>query len=289
MDISAPSRPHDDRGRGWDAGAARSVVLDLSDCIARLTQQNRSSCKLLDAWKPSAKPYLLSAASGGQWPQARLAAIRDGVDDNRCQLCMSAIGTLDHRFECPTTCPPGGWQLPPSECQEFMSALSDDRTRLMRTRGLLAIRVAVPPPASCDTFAWILPLPEDGDQSHWKWFVDGSMLDEPRRFARRTGFGVVVVDSEGFLVAYGCGRPPAWVSTAAGAEAWAFCMVLSITPQPPWVVTDCLEVCKTLASGKKATMSGCKRLALVWRRIFAALDDDAASAVRSLMWIACAQ
>ena len=198
---------------------------------------------------------------------------------------MSAIGILDHRFECPTTCPPGGWQLPPSECQEFMNTPSDDRTRLLRTRGLLAIRVAVPPPASCDTFAWILPLPEDGDQSHWKWFVDGSMLDEPRRFARRTGFGVVVVDSEGFLVAYGCGRPPAWVSTAAGAEAWAFCMVLSITPQPPWVVTDCLEVCKTLASGKKAATSGCKRLARVWTRIFAALDGDAASAVQRLMWM----
>ena len=111
------------------------------------------------------------------------------------------------------------------------------------------------------------------------------MLDEPRRFARRTGFGIAVIGEHGQLVVYGYGRPPAWISTAAGAEAWAFCMVLSMTPAPPWVVTDCLEVCNTLAAGRQAATAGCKRLARVWVCIFTALDGDAAIASGRLSWM----
>ncbi len=152
-------------------------------------------------------------------------------------------------------------------------------------RCLLSIRVAEPPPVACGAFRWILPPPDDGQSERWRWFLDGSMLDEPRRFARRTGFGLAVVYDDGHLVAYGCGRPPAWVTTAAGAEAWAYCMVLSMTPAPPRVVTDCLEVCKTLAAGKRAATAGRKRLARVWVRIHTVLEGDVASALSKLNWM----
>ncbi len=284
-DICAPARPQDPHGRGWDPDSAQSIVLDMSDCIARLCKPQRSRCKVFEAWNPAAKPYLLSAASGGQWPQARLASIRKGVDDSRCQLCFSAVGTLDHRFQCPATCPSGGWQAPPAECQAFLATLSEDRARLLRTRGLLAVRVMVPPPVACDTFRWILAPPETAWSEKWKWFIDGSMLDEPRRFARRTGYAVAVVDEYGHLVAYGCGRPPAWISTAAGAEAWAYCVILQLAPAPPQTITDCLEVRNTLEAGVQAATAGRKRLARVWKQIHTILEGQATTALEKLTWM----
>ena len=54
-------------------------------------------------------------------------------------------------------------------------------------------------------------IPEDV-----QWFNDGCLFDEPKRFARRLGFGSVVVDIVGTLLALGRGLPPPWVQDAAG-------------------------------------------------------------------------
>ncbi len=142
-----------------------------------------------------------------------------------------------------------------------------------------------PPPVACDTFRWIVHPPESAWSDKWTWFIDGSMLDEPRRIARRTGFAVVVVDEYGHLVAYGNGRPPAWIATAAGAEAWAFCVVLSMAPAPPRTVTDCLEVLRTLEAGECAATEGRKRLARVWRRIHTVLEGQTTTALDRLRWM----
>eukprot|EP00973_Karenia_brevis_P093492 12417543-Karenia_brevis.AAC.1 len=84
----------------WDV-----VVLDFPEAIDSLLQVGGSGCcKVFDAWQPKFQSYLRSAMTNGQWPQARLAATRQGwVDDNRCQLCLSACGTLSHRLACPAT------------------------------------------------------------------------------------------------------------------------------------------------------------------------------------------
>eukprot|EP00973_Karenia_brevis_P075181 10442994-Karenia_brevis.AAC.1 len=66
-------------------------------------------------------------------------------------------------------------------------------------------------------------------------FIDGSLFDESRRWARRTGFGIAVVSREGSLLAFGNGTPPAWVVDAAGAELWAFYFIASISPFLPQV------------------------------------------------------
>ncbi len=115
--------------------------------------------------------------------------------------------------------------------------------------------MVVPPPAECDTLIWLRPPPNDVADDDWQWYIDGSLLDEPRRFARRTGFAIVVVDSCTGQVAFGYGWPPAWVETAAAAEAWAYSFVVGLTPMAPTITTDCLEVLKTLSAGKRAAIA----------------------------------
>ena len=69
----------------------------------------------------------------------------------------------------------------------------------------------------------MLPPGELSDDA--QWFIDGSLLDESRRLARRTGFGIVVVETTGMLLAFGKGVPSSWVFDAVGAELWAFSVV----------------------------------------------------------------
>ena len=104
----------------------------------------------------------------------------------------------------------------------------------------------MPPAIGHDSFTWLLQPPQDEDPIGWTWFIDGSLMDEARVFARRAGFGIVVVDAVGRLVGFGRGRPPKWLTTAAGAEAWAFWTVTRLNPFLPRVITDCLEVVQAL-------------------------------------------
>ncbi len=69
------------------------------------------------------------------------------------------------------------------------------------------------------TSVYIPPLTPDQPpfKGCYLCYVDGSLLDEPRRFARRTGFAIGVLDSCGRQVAFGYGWPLAWVETAAAA------------------------------------------------------------------------
>ena len=232
-----------------NSGAPHTLV-DMADAIGRLLRPRSHCCKLVEAWQLARKPYLISAVAGGQWPQARLAAMRVGVDDNRCQPCVGAMGALGHRHICPATRPEGCCLAPLEGAARLSQSLSPERRLLLQTRGLLVIRMAVPPPAECDTLIWLRPPPNDVDDDDWQWYIDGSLLDEPRRFARRTGFAIVVVDSCTRQVAFGYGWPPVWVETAATAEAWAYSVVVGLTPMAPAITTDCLEVLKTLSAAR---------------------------------------
>ena len=130
------------------------------------------------------------------------------------------------------------------EARKLLGALSSKRLALLRTRGLLCMRIQAPLAPRSETFEWV-PPPRAGldlGDSSLAWFIDGSLFDEPFWFAKRLGFGIVVVHACGDLVACGRGRPPAWVSDAAGAELWAFFMVTKLTSWLPWTVTDCLGI-----------------------------------------------
>ena len=91
-------------------------------------------------WGPEHKASLKSVICNRQWPQQRLC--KAGlVQDNRCQLCFGAVGTLEHRFECPSTMPDGGWPKTPDLSSMAFRALSDRRKEILRNRGLLVIRL----------------------------------------------------------------------------------------------------------------------------------------------------
>ena len=239
---------------------------------------------MFNEYEPKCKPYLLSAFAGGQWPQARLASTRKWIEDDKCQLCHHERGTLDHRLRCSATMPAEGWQKPPDAVARWMQQLAPERKQLLVTRGLLAIKVVVPPAVCGASFTWLHEPPE-AEGSDWRWYIDGSLMDEPRRFARRTGFAVVVGSGNGQLVGLGSGRPPLWIQIAAGAEAWAFFIDARMTPSLPSLVIECLEVCNTLATGRGVATGPDRRLARVWCGIFGALKDEAAVALERLIWM----
>ena len=93
------------------------IVLDFPETLDALVgARAKGSCKTFESWSPKHRGYLRSAVCGGQWTQARLFSA-GLADDNLCQLCLSAIGTLDHRLVCPAIQPHDGWQTPPPQCR----------------------------------------------------------------------------------------------------------------------------------------------------------------------------
>ena len=121
--------------------------------------------------------------------------------------------------------------------------IGPDRCRLLRTRGLLALRLPKPPAERAEWFTWQLDPPED--MGLCTWYIDGSMLDGEWPDYRAVGFAVVVVSASRELLAYGHGCPPHWCGTAAAAEAWALYVAISLCPAPPQVKTDCLALLHT--------------------------------------------
>ena len=110
--------------------------------------------------------------------------------------------------------------------------MDEPRRHLLMTRGLLTMRMAIPDRPTYGWVKWILPLP-DTDVQGLLWYVDGSLLDGTDVQISRCGFAVVVLTAEFDLLAYGFGAPPAWVTTAAAAEAWAYLTTLRLSPAPP--------------------------------------------------------
>ena len=242
-------------------------TVDLTDVLHKLLKGRARSSKVFSLWENRFRPDLVSATSGGQWPQARLASIRTWTDDARCQLCLGGAGTLEHRHHCPATEPHGGWPQAPARVQSFIASLDHDRRRLLLTRGLLAVRVIVPNPHGADSFHWIRS-PQDDIPLDAKWYIDGSMFDASRGFAKRTGFGVVVISVTGDLLAYGNGIPPNWIQDAAGAEAWAFASILRLCPFLPDTTTDCLNIVQAVTGGCAAATSASSPLARIWVSVF---------------------
>ena len=132
------------------------------------------------------------------------------------------------------------------------------------------------------------PPPESSDcVDDAVWYFDGSMLLGSWAELRCIGFGVVVVASNGDLLAYGHGVPPAWCSTAAAAEAWALKEVLLWSPAPPRMRTDCHALLDTLANGAEAATAPGKPLARIWYGVRSALDGEFETLVQSgkLVWM----
>ena len=244
-------------------------LIDFSYVLAPLVNGRGSSSRASDEWDPKWKGELASACCGGQWPQARKCQVRKwNIEDVRCQLCLSAPGTLEHRMQCPVTTPAAGWPAPPSKASKALGKLSEARLRLLRTRGMLVLRVPAEPPKQTGEFTWVKrPDLDHPAVDKAIWYFDGSMLNGKWIPLRATGFGVAVVSTRGQLLGFGRGGPPHWCSTAAAAEAWALQEVLAMVPFPPHMRTDCQALLATLQCGTREAGAANKQLARIWRCI----------------------
>ena len=102
------------------------------------------------------KGDLVSAMLGGQWTQARKAAVPSVcISDTSCQLCHGASGTLEHRFVCPALVPDGGWPVPTQRACKALHAIDARRRAILQQRALLVIRLPARPSSDEGSFRWI--------------------------------------------------------------------------------------------------------------------------------------
>ena len=227
-------------------------AIDLTGQLRKLlsTKSDGSTIGLKDApsavmWMPAHRAALRSAATAGQWAQCRLKQAFQEVEDDRCQLCLAALGDLAHRYVCATTLPQEGWPIPPGPIAMALSRMAPSRRRWLTWRGLYVARVRVPPARADAHLEWIMPIP-DAHHEGAKWIIDGSLLDGPRRLTRRPGFAMLMVSQYGTPLALGMGTPPEWVHTANGGEGWALLQVLLQSIGQETIFTDCRSLLDTL-------------------------------------------
>ncbi|CAK0827955.1 unnamed protein product [Prorocentrum cordatum] len=239
-------------------------------------------------WSGPCRSQLLSAATGGQWPQVRISKLRnaDAAAGKACQLCGVTPGTLMHRRVCEASLPPDGWPEPPEACQRLLSVPPEARLTFLRTRGLLALRLPRPVPQEEAAVRWFTD-PPDATRADLCWHADGSMKFGPVWELRRAGCALVVVSENGDLAAYGCAVPPPWIRAAAAAELWAVMLVLTIALRPPTIRTDCRALLTAAAAGTAQATQPTRMLAQVWSRVPTLVDGGISELVSAgkLTWM----
>jgi len=115
--------------------------------------------------------------------------------------------------------PAQGWPAPLSAAGKALGIIGLERRVILKSRGLLALRIPARPQSSEGQFRWITDPICSHELDAATWHFDGSMLNGKWKPLRITGFGIAVVSAEGSLIGHGLGWPPNWVATAAAAEA----------------------------------------------------------------------
>ena len=184
-----------------------------------------------EPWEPKHAPSLISATSGGQWCQARVASTKAWTDDSSCQLCLHEVGTLKHRRFCSATMPHGGWPGPTGDAAKGLAKLSIRRTEFALERGIIFPVIIVKPPAVEHSSTWLIQ-PPDNIPYKARWYIDGSCTNPIWKQARGTGYALVLVDFDGTLLAAGNGSPPNYVVDSGGAELWASCRLCLFSLSP---------------------------------------------------------
>jgi len=243
-------------------------VIGIVQPIAKLILGKSSKVKTAVCWEGKFKPFLLSTLVGGQWTQSRVAKVQGEDTDNRCRLCLTEAGTLEHRHHCPATEPELGWPKPPHDVKEFIDGLSQSRGQFLKTRGVLAIHAPITAPAADGWCRWLKELP-DIDMTNTVWFIDGSGIDGPSKITMRFGFGIAVATLEGDLIGYAYGAPPSWIRDVPGTEGWALHLVARMNHSLPRIITDCLGLVTMLGRGPEDATRACRPLARLWGMIFA--------------------
>lgn len=210
-----------------DVGSAHClegiVLVDFAGTLGSLLQSINISAEVpgVPQWLATFKGDLASAVSGGQWSQTRRAKVaKEGINDKRCQLCLSQLDTLSYRCSSRCTVPPEGWPQPLAKAALVLGRIGVDRVDMLRARVLLVLELPAPPAHHEGWFHWFMAPPPEADDCY-TWCLDGSMRDGDWTDYRAVGFAIVMVAPSGNLAAYGPGVPPSWCATAAAGEAWA--------------------------------------------------------------------
>ena len=277
--------------QGCDFGASSAVestvLVDFAGSLHSLLHGKSAGVASVPQWCSSLKGDLASAISGGQWPQTRRASVPSWqVTDLRCQLCLSAPGTLEHRHNCAKTVPVDGWPPDPPKADLALRRVGQARAETLRTRGLLVMRLPSPQGSADGWFKWLsAPGPECDEL--FTWYLDGSMQDGTWIDYRAVGFGVVVVAPDRSLAAYGFGVPPSWCKTAAASEAWALHIALLQSAFPPKLRTDCQCLLTTARGGAVQATGSDRPLARIWNIIANSLDGQIEQIVQrgNLVWM----
>ena len=258
--------------------------------IRRLLHSTSSSPR----WRPQLKAPLRSAVVRGQWPQTRLCQAGKAPHPY-CLICQSAgipsdaqatstnlileppKGSLAHRnWLCGHHDTQRKDFVPEALLREAVGATQDQDSPIPNLafweRALapsLLAEVPVRPPEP--TFVW--SIKPDGGLAAACWYVDGSRIDNQYASTERYGWAFVACDSDGVVVAVAYGTPPAWVTSVAGAEAWALLMAALHSYPPSTFRTDCLECLRALKRGSKWATGPTRPLARIFANLFPALDD----------------
>ena len=207
--------------------AEPTVVVDAGLLLGTLVRTRPAKIDEVPAWDVGCRPWLVSAITGGQWPQARRAAVRAWDSDPRCQLCLADTGTLIHRRSCPTIAPAGGWATSPPAVAAFSARLEAERLHLLRTRALLAIRVPAPVVTDDTMVRWRSDVP-DLTRDDLVFYTDGSLMHSRYREFSTAGCAVVIVSLDGALVGVVEARLPSRVGTASEPEANALLIAVNL-------------------------------------------------------------
>ena len=200
-----------------DGGLLPHGLVDLVGPMSRMGKSLCKSTKQFEPWSSKHAPSLISASTGGQWCQARVASTKAWTDDARCQLCLQETGTLLHRRTCSETLPCGGWPAPKAEAGKGMARLYGRRHAVALERGIIFPIIMVHPLQVEHSLAWIIK-PPDVIPAGARWYTDGCCTHPTWKHARGVGFALVLADSDGSLMAAGNGNPPYWVTDSVGRK-----------------------------------------------------------------------
>ena len=248
----------------------RTLILDATRALRGLLTAGKA-VPTVPTWGVRCRPWLASALSGGQWPQARRAMVRGWQADSKCQLCLAAEGTVEHRRECTVTRPADGWGAPPAAAEAFLAKIGADRTARLRRTGIVALRVPAPLVNDEPVFRWRTAEPDLTDP-HLRYVIDGSLKLGRHDPFQVAAAAVVIIDRDGRLAGILDARLPSTVRTSAAAEAWAAWLAFSTAVGLPQVLTDCQSLVLQARGGTAAATAAKKPLAAEWARVAAATE-----------------
>ena len=171
-----------------------TIVVDMLGAITPLVKGRWRKPKVDTDWSNKWGHMLASAANGGQWPQARKAKIEAWqLPSNLCQLCNEQEGTLKHRHTCKAIKTVCTIKPPTGDALQAELRIGMDRSDLLMTRGMCALRLPAPKFRKAGEFKWILDPTSSALLDTATWYCDGSLLHGKWIAFRTTGFGLVVV------------------------------------------------------------------------------------------------